>query len=97
MSQYNKKIQQAAALKYRPDENHKTPVVIASGLGYMAEKIVSVAEENNVPIFQDDSLAALLSQLNVGNEIPPELYQAVVDLYVYFLNFKPETTNSETQ
>jgi flagellar biosynthesis protein len=46
-----------------------------------------VAQENNVPIYQDDSLSSLLSQLEVGSEIPPELYQAIVDLYVYFLNF----------
>ncbi|MDD2568566.1 MAG: EscU/YscU/HrcU family type III secretion system export apparatus switch protein [Clostridia bacterium] len=86
-SNNNKKLQQAAALKYSQEGPEKAPVVIASGLGHIAEKIVALAQENKVPVFQDDSLAALLTQLNVGSEIPPELYQAVVDLYVYFLNF----------
>lgn len=78
---------QAAALKYALDKENSAPVVVASGLGHIAQKIVDVATENNVPVFEDDSLAALLSQLQAGQEIPAELYQAIVDIYVYFLNF----------
>ena len=86
MSQYEK-LQHAAALKYSHESHSNAPVVVASGLGYAAQKIIDVAQENNVPVFQDDSLASLLSQLNAGSEVPPELYQAIVDIYVYFLNF----------
>lgn len=78
---------QAAALKYAMDKENSAPVVVASGLGHIAQKIVDIAAENNVPVFEDDSLAALLSQLNAGQQIPPEIYQAIVDIYVYFLNF----------
>lgn len=77
----------AVALQYGPDDN--APVVVASGMGYLAERIVGVAQENGVPVYEDDSLATMLTQLNLGQEIPPELYQAIVDIYVFFLNFDP--------
>ena len=85
MSQYddirNKK---AVALRY--DENRDiAPVIVASGLGYMAEKIVEVANENGVPVYEDNSLATVLTQLDLGTAIPEELYQAIVDIYTYFL------------
>lgn len=76
----------AVALRY--DENgDAAPVIVASGLGYVAEKIVEIANENGVPVYEDNSLATVLTQLNLGREIPEELYQAIVDIYVYFLNF----------
>ena len=77
----------AVALQYGADD--AAPVVVASGMGYLAEKIVNVAQENGVPVYEDDSLATILTQLNLGQEIPPELYQAIVEIYVYFLNFDP--------
>lgn len=75
----------AVALQYGADDS--APVVVASGMGYLAERIVDVAQENGVPVYEDDSLATVLTQLNLGQEIPPELYQAIVEIYVYFLNF----------
>lgn len=85
MSQYNNK-QRAAALRYSIDKN-SAPVVVAAGMGYTARKILEIAQGSQVPVYQDDALASLLSQMNVGTEIPPELYQAVADLYLYFLNY----------
>ncbi|WP_283607800.1 EscU/YscU/HrcU family type III secretion system export apparatus switch protein [Faecalispora anaeroviscerum] len=85
MSQYNNK-QRAAALRYSEAENH-APIVVAAGVGYTASKIIEVAQESNIPVYQDDALASLLSQMNMGTEVPPELYQAVADLYLYFLNY----------
>lgn len=82
--------QRAAALKYSQDMA-EGPVVVASGLGYTAQRIIDLAQENNVPIYQDDALAGLLSQLDAGSEIPPELYQAVADIYIYFLNYRQDT------
>ena len=90
MSQYddvmNKK---AVALRY--DENRDiAPVIVASGLGYMAERIVEVANENGVPVYEDNSLATVLTQLDLGTAIPEELYQAIVDIYAYFLRYNPD-------
>ena len=79
--------QRAVALHYGDDDT--APVVVASGMGYLAEKIVDVAQANGVPVYEDDSLATILTQLQLGQEIPQELYQAIVDIYVYFLNFDP--------
>lgn len=87
MSKYEKERlnQKAVALKY--DGGDIAPVIVATGLGYMAERIVQTALEQNVPVYEDTSLATLLSRLELGEEIPQELYQLVVDIYVYFLNF----------
>lgn len=84
MSQFEK-LQKAAALKYTSSD--EAPVVIASGMGRVAQNIVTAAEENGVPVFRDDSLATLLSRMDAGTSIPRELYQAVVDIYIYFLGF----------
>ena len=77
----------AVALSY--DGGAGAPVVVASGMGYMAEKIVEVATESGVPVYEDNSLATMLSQLSLGQEIPDALYRAIVEIYVYFLNFDP--------
>ena len=77
----------AVALQYGVMD--QAPVVVAAGMGYLAERIVDVAGESGVPVYEDNSLATILSQLNVGQEIPEELYRAVVEIYVYFLNLDP--------
>ena len=79
----------AVALQYGPGD--AAPVIVASGMGYMAEKIVEVAADSGVPIYEDNSLATALAQLQLGREIPEELYQAIVEIYVYFLRFDPLT------
>lgn len=70
----------AAALKYNPDSNY-APIVVASGMGEVAKRIVGIADENGVPIYRDDSAAALLVMLNAGEHIPPELYKVVAAIY----------------
>lgn len=87
MSQYrNDSTKKAVALSY-DDENGYAPVIVASGMGYMAEKIVEIANKNDVAVYEDTSLATMLSQLELGSEIPDELYKTIVDIYVYFLNY----------
>ncbi len=95
MSAFNDLLnQKAVALSY-DDQGAPAPIVVASGMGYLAEKIVEVARENNIPIYEDNSLATMLTQLELGAQVPSELYQAIVDIYVYFLNFKPGGIVSE--
>ena len=72
--------QAAAALKYNPDLNY-APVVVASGLGELAKKIINIADENGVPVYRDDSTAALLVMLNSGETIPVELYRIIAAIY----------------
>ena len=83
---YNRSANRAVALKY---DGEGAPVVVASGMGYLAERMIEVATESGVPVYEDNSLATMLSQLALGQEIPDALYQAIVEIYVYFLNFDP--------
>ena len=79
--------ERAVALRYGTEDG--APVIVASGMGHLAEKIVEVAVDNGVPVYEDNSLATVLSQMELGREIPEELYQAIVEIYIYFLNFDP--------
>jgi flagellar biosynthesis protein len=56
----------------------------------MAQRILKVAMENGIAIYHDDSAATLLSKLEAGQEIPPELYQIVVDIYISLLELAEE-------
>ena len=79
-----------SAIKYDPkDEKHKAPVVVAKGQGYVALKIIKVAEENKVVVTENKPLArALYKSVKVGSEIPPKFYQAVAEILVFVYNLK---------
>lgn len=81
MSKYNNKNIKAAALKYNKDENN-APIVVAAGNGFVAQKIINLANECGIGVYHDDSEQTLLSNLELGREIPPHLYQMVVDIYL---------------
>lgn len=76
-----KPIKTAVALSYEPDDG--APRVVASGTGYVAEKIVEKAKESKVPLHQDSQLAETLSKLEIGDAIPPELYNVVAEILVF--------------
>ena len=77
----------AVALTYDP-ANADAPVVTAAGQGAVAEEIIRRAREAGVPVTEDPRLAAVLSQIDVGRVIPPELYQVIAEVlaYVYRLD-----------
>lgn len=75
------KPKQAIALEYDPAED--APKVIASGRGLLAERIIEKAKEHQVPVHQDSKLADTLSRLEVGEMIPPELYEVVAEILVF--------------
>lgn len=75
------RVKQAIALEYSPQED--APKVIASGKGILAEKIIEKAKESDVPVHRDDKLADTLSRLDIGEAIPPELYQVVAEILVF--------------
>jgi len=77
----NKKVQTAIALEYDPSE--VAPKIIATGKGILAEKIIEKAKEVDVPVHQDSKLAGTLSKLEIGDMIPPELYEAVAEILVF--------------
>lgn len=78
----NKKVKTAVALGYDPNEDG-APVVIASGKGALAEKIIEQAQENKIPVHEDSKLADTLSKLEIGEMIPPELYEVVAEVLVF--------------
>mgnify|MGYP000342020641 CR=1 FL=1 len=82
MAENKKKIKQVAALKYSPG-NNKAPEIIGLGKGEIAEKIIEKAKENDVPIYKNDELVNTLNQFNIGDEIPPELYEVVAQILVF--------------
>lgn len=79
----------AVALKYNTNED-VAPIVIASGYGMTADKIIDIAEERGIPVFRDDSAASLLCMLDIGANVPPELYQVVAAIYVELLKTSAE-------
>jgi len=79
----------AVALKHEMGQG-QAPVVVASGAGLLARRIVQLAEEAGVPIQKDDHLAQLLSAVEVNQEIPEELYEAVARIlaFIYRIDAK---------
>ena len=82
MAEEKKKVKTAVALSYDPNEDG-APKVIASGKGAIAERIIEKAKESNGPIHEDDKLADTLSKLEIGEMIPPELYEVVAEILVF--------------
>ena len=81
MEEKKEKKKIAVALKYDIDD--EAPRVIATGKGILAEKILDKANQSDVPIYEDDTLAKTLSKLELGDAIPPELYGIVAEVLVF--------------
>ena len=92
MSKYKKN--KAVALKYNAEEDD-SPVVIASGYGTVAEHIIDIAEKKGIPVFKDDSAASLLCMLEVGSNIPVELYEVVAAIYCKLIETSAQIRGEE--
>ncbi len=76
-----KKIKKAVALSYT--EDMAAPVIVASGSGKVAENILNEAEKSHVPVYEDSKLATILTELELGSEIPRELYEAIARILIF--------------
>ena len=88
MNDKDKNIKRSAvSLKY-DSRASKSPLVTAKGKGLIADKIIALAKDNNIPIKEDPDLVQLLSQVDLNREIPASLYKVVAELlsFVYKLN-----------
>jgi flagellar biosynthesis protein len=74
--------QLAVALHY---DKKGAPTVLAKGKGEIGAKIIEVAKANNIPIEENEVLAGALSNVEIGDEIPTELYKAVAEVLVFVL------------
>ena len=78
--QVNKK--KAVALGYNRSQDN-APKVLASGAGEIANKIISLAKEQDIPIKEDPDIIEILSKVEVDQEIPPNLYKAVAEIFSF--------------
>ncbi len=72
----------AVAVKYDVKKD-RAPKILASGRGSMAEEILRLAEENQIPFYEDKTLATLLAKLKFDEEIPPQLYTVVAEVLAF--------------
>ena len=72
----------AVALRYHGKKD-RAPKVAAKGRGYLAERIIEIAKAENIPIREDKNLFALLSRLDLDQEIPPETYKAIAEILAF--------------
>lgn len=75
-------VKQAAALGY-DRTNDSAPRVIAHGAGHIAERILAIAEEHHLPIRNDPTLVSILGALDVGAEVPPDLYGVIAEVLAW--------------
>jgi flagellar biosynthesis protein len=89
MSKPPKARKAAIALGYDPKAD-AAPKVLAAGQGEIARLIEAAAKAHGVPIHQDHPLAQALVRLEVGSQIPPDLYRAVAEVLAFL--YKLEST-----
>ncbi|BDG48066.1 MULTISPECIES: EscU/YscU/HrcU family type III secretion system export apparatus switch protein [Parageobacillus] len=73
---------QAVALSYNANV-HEAPVVVAKGKGHVAEAIIDAAKQHGIPIQEDPSLVQLLSELEINEVIPEDLYHLVAEVFAF--------------
>lgn len=71
----------AVAIQYYPGD--AAPKILATGKGHVAQKIIEEAKKADVPFYKDSKLADTLSRLEIGEAIPPELYEVVAEILVF--------------
>lgn len=84
-----KRIKRAAALSYEK-ETDAAPRLVAKGRGVIAEKMIALATDHEVPLYEDRELVQILEAMDLNTEIPPKLYQAIAEVlvFIYKLNRK---------
>ncbi len=83
-----KKIKTAIALKY--DKDYVAPKIIAKGKGFIAENIIKKAKESDVHIYEDEKLSKELINIDIGQDIPSELYTAVAEVLAFIYQLDKE-------
>lgn len=82
---------EAVVLSY--DENKdEAPKVVAKGKGKIAENIIKKAQENDIPIQEDASLMELLTEINLNETIPEQLFEAVAEVFSYIYQVDREAS-----
>ena len=82
-------MKKAVALRYEKGSAN-APKVVAKGQGYKAQKIIELAKEHGVELYEDADLVEVLSQVEIDEEIPESLYLAVAKILAYIYRKKKE-------
>lgn len=82
-------VRKAVALRY-DEEKDDSPKVVAKGEGDVAKAIVDLAKEHQIPIQKDESLIELLSEVELNEKIPEELYGVVAELFAFIYRLDRE-------
>ena len=83
--------QRAVALQYNPEEH--APKVVAKGKGIIAERIIKEAEESDVAVYKDEELVKELTKMEIGEHIPPELYEVVAQVLIFISDLDKSASN----
>ena len=75
-------IKKAVALGYNKERDN-APKILASGKGELANNIIQAAKAHNIPIKEDKDLVEILSKIDINQEIPPNLYKAVAEVFSF--------------
>ena len=94
MKNNNPVLHKAVSLQYKKGKN-AAPKVTAKGQGWMADRIIKMAHENNIPIREDKDLLHLLSEIDVGQEVPESLYKVVAELLAWVYQINQDYSSSE--
>jgi len=82
-------LKKAAALQYDKEKDN-APSVTAQGSGETAKNIIKIAEKNGIPIKKDEDLVNMLTQIELNQEIPVELYKAVAEIFSFIYGISNE-------
>lgn len=78
------KLKKAAALKY--EQGYEAPIVTAAGKGQIADRIIETAKKSDVPVVYNKELTDLLCNVDIGDNVPYELYEAVAAVIAYVMD-----------
>ena len=78
-------MKKAISLEYN-QQQYNAPKVTSKGQGFVADKIINIAKQHNIPIREDEDLANMLYELEINQEIPTELYKAVAEIFAFIYN-----------
>jgi flagellar biosynthesis protein len=91
------KQKKGVAVGYSPGK--RAPEILAVAKGFLVDKLLQIARENGITIYEDPDLTEILSYLKPGSEIPEHLFQAMAEVlaYCYAVNSKFKSKMSSTQ
>ena len=83
----DKESKKAVALQYDIEKDN-APRITASGQGEIAKKIIETAKKHDIPIKKDQDVVEILARLNIGDEVPPELYEVIAEILSFIYNLE---------